>query len=260
LKKDVVKPKETADPPDLQEESDAQTKLAQPTLDKNAVVAELVPENEQPAAGPEPVEKEPDEAASNAIEMEVGQAEPLPEESVKGRIENNASSSGEAPALQDMMEEVAAVDAEDNTPVLTPTEEVVYTVETPDTALERKKQLVEMLLDDNRCVGCDLSGMDLSGKNLDEADLERANLQGANLSKADLQEANLKGADLRGADLRDADLREADLYRANLNGADITGARFEKAFIDSVYATDAIGANFEGAFRDEEQGPEHEIE
>lgn len=114
-----------------------------------------------------------------------------------------------------------------------------------------KKALVERLLDENRCVGCDLSGVDLSGRDLDEADLERAVLQGANLSNADLSEANLKGADLRGANLRNADLREADLYRANLGDADLTGARFEKALMDLVMSSGAIGADFTGALSDE---------
>ena len=116
-----------------------------------------------------------------------------------------------------------------------------------DPEAEKKQMLVEKLLDENRCVGCDLSGVDLSGRHLDEADLERANLRGANLQDVDLEEANLKGADLSGADLRNADLSEADLYRANLSGADLTGADFDEALIDSMISTGAIGADLKGA-------------
>lgn len=128
---------------------------------------------------------------------------------------------------------------------------VTETEKAATVAEAKKKMMVEKLLDDNRCVECDLSGVDLSGRHLDEADLERVNLQGANLSGADLSEANLKSADLRGANLQNADLREADLYRANLSEADLTGARFEEALIDMVYSAGSIGANFEGAVQEE---------
>lgn len=125
-----------------------------------------------------------------------------------------------------------------------PAEEEVVMESGPD---EGKARLVEKLLDDNRCVECDLSGVDLSGRNLDEADLERADLRHANLKGADLSEANLKGARLQGADLRNADLREADLYKADLSEADLTGARFEEALIDMVNFSGAVGAELEGA-------------
>ncbi|MCL7489099.1 MAG: pentapeptide repeat-containing protein [Desulfobulbaceae bacterium] len=116
-----------------------------------------------------------------------------------------------------------------------------------DPDAEKKKILVKKLLDDNRCVACDLSGVDLSDRDLEDADLERANLKGANLRETDLEGANLKGADLRGADLRHADFREADLYRADVSGADLTGAKLKGALIDSLIRSDAVGADFTGA-------------
>ena len=106
---------------------------------------------------------------------------------------------------------------------------------------ERRKALVERLLDENQCPECDLQKVDLSGRWLSDADLERADLRGANLEGTDLRDANLKGADLRGADLRKADLRGADLYKANLEGADLTGARMEDMLVDSAHLTGAIG-------------------
>jgi uncharacterized protein YjbI with pentapeptide repeats len=119
--------------------------------------------------------------------------------------------------------------------------ELVYTVETPAQAAAKLQALVEQLLDEDRCVECNLAGVDLSGEGLKGADLERANLQGADLSDTNLSEANLKGADLAGADLRSADLSEADLYKANLSGADLTGADLSEALTDSADFTGAKG-------------------
>jgi len=118
---------------------------------------------------------------------------------------------------------------------------LVYSVETPQEAQDRKQILRERLLEENSCLECDLAGLDLSGEDLEEADLERVNLQGADLRETDLSEANLKGADLRGADLRGADLREADLYQADLRGADLSGARLEGALLDSADLRGARG-------------------
>ena len=129
--------------------------------------------------------------------------------------------------------------------------DTVYTVETPEQAKAKRQMIIDRLLDEERCVACDLAGVDLSGKNLDEVDLERANLQGANLAGIDLSEANLKGVNFSGANLRDADLREADLYLADFTGANLTGAKFEGALIDSANFTDAKGANLKGAVKDE---------
>ncbi|MDH3327973.1 MAG: pentapeptide repeat-containing protein [Desulfobulbaceae bacterium] len=222
-------------------------------LDKDAVVAEVVAPgktvvtqemeaNEQQASPDLPVGKE-SVAGEEKTAMEpqkadvqdLVQEEIMPPEQVQEQENAGADTEIKEPAQPEQVtaEEVSAV------------EEAIKTAD------EQKKMLVEKLLDDNRCVECDLSGVDLSGRNLDEADLERANLQGANLSGADLSEANLKGVDFRGADLRNADLREADLYRANLSEADLTGARFEEAMIDMVFSTGAIGANFEGALTEE---------
>ncbi len=124
---------------------------------------------------------------------------------------------------------------------------LIYGAATPQEAHARQQELIERLLDEDRCVECDLAGVDLSDKNLDEVDLERANLQGANLDDVDLSEANLKGVDFSGANLRNADLREADLYRAVFDGADLTGARLEGALVGSADFSAAKGVNLEGA-------------
>lgn len=135
--------------------------------------------------------------------------------------------------VADIEEDVASEQASTNA--------LVYTVETPEQAAAKQLALIEQLLDDDRCVECDLTGVDLSGKRLKEVDLERANLQGANLEDVNLSEANLKGTNLSGANLRNADLSEADLYRANLSGADLTGADLTKTLLDSADLTGAVG-------------------
>ena len=104
-----------------------------------------------------------------------------------------------------------------------------------------KEDNLKILLDKNKCFGCDLSGLDLAGKNLDSADLEKANLTGCNLEKADLETANLKGALLLKANLRQAKLKNADLYKADLTGADLTGARVGGAMFDSAQTASALG-------------------
>ncbi len=147
------------------------------------------------------------------------------------------------PAASVQVEEIARASSEGKG--------LVYDVLTPAQAMLSQHTIIARLLDEERCVGCDLAGVDLSGKNLDEVDLERANLQGANLEGVSLEEANLKGAKLSGANLREADLRQADLYLADFSGSDLTGARFEGALIDSVDFSDAIGVNLEGAVKDE---------
>ena len=170
--------------------------------------------------------------------------------------EQEAGPAVQAPAVSAVhskrlvMMAAARVPAAGPGPKASPAGPVVIPVTPPVAAMAGKKALVEKLLDDNHCVGCDLAGADLAGRNLKEADLERADLQGADLRRVNLQEANLKGANLRGADLRDADLREADLYKADLSGADLTGARFEEALIDSTDFAGAVGANLEGVTQD----------
>lgn len=215
-------------------------------LDEDTVVAEMVP-----------VKEAVSDSAEVTAAPETPPESPVQEESVivvekfeQVSLENDSPSPVQEEILQLEQEaQATAVEAGSEEP---PVQDLEITGDdvVPGTAERDKELLVEMLLDDNRCVGCDLSGVDLSGRNLDEADLERANLRGANLSDADLSEANLKGVDLREANLRDADLREADLYRANLSGADLTGAKFEEALMDMVYSTGAIGADFEGALSD----------
>jgi hypothetical protein len=117
------------------------------------------------------------------------------------------------------------------------------------TASDEALQNVTSVLNADKCIGCDLSGVnlngvdlsgvDLSNANLDnailvDADLSGANLSGASLQNADLSRANLSGANLSGADLTNAilinaDLTEADLTLANLENADTKGAEFSGA-------------------------------
>ncbi len=116
-----------------------------------------------------------------------------------------------------------------------------YTVETFVQSQARLRSLVNTLLEERRCVACDLAGADLRGKDLEEVDLERADLSGAQLEKADLRAANLKGVNFIDANLKNADLRKADLYLADFTNADLTGTSLERALLDSVDFTDAIG-------------------
>lgn len=117
----------------------------------------------------------------------------------------------------------------------------MYTVETPEQAVARQELILEKLFDNQRCVGCDLSGMDLAGENFKEIDLERVNFEGCNLQAADFEAANLKGANFRGADLQNADFSEADIYRADFTNANLTGARFDETLMDSADFTGAKG-------------------
>jgi len=100
---------------------------------------------------------------------------------------------------------------------------------------------VAVLLDTNRCYGCDLNGVNLSGEDLEDADLEGADLSNAVLTKVDFEGANLKGANLSGADLTGADLSEADMYKASLKGANLTDAKLEDTLLDDVDLSGVIG-------------------
>lgn len=174
------------------------------------------------------------------------------EPSIKKKImEENTPMEVAAVELEEAAEETGIEQKEADQPVveerLDMEEEEKMAPRAADPVAEKKKQLVEKLLDDNRCVACDLAGVDLSGKDLEDADLERVNLEGAILRNTDFEGSNLKGANLRGADLRDADLREADMYRADVSGADLTGAKLKDALIDSLITTGVIGGDFKDA-------------
>ncbi|ADW17572.1 pentapeptide repeat protein [Desulfobulbus propionicus DSM 2032] len=108
-----------------------------------------------------------------------------------------------------------------------------------------KQTLIDQMFEQERCVGCDLSGVDLSGRDLAGFDLERANLSNSDLREADLSETNLKGAVLHGAQLQEADLSEADLYRADFTGANLSGADLGEAKIDGADLSGAIGVALE---------------
>ena len=199
------------------------------------VVAGAVESDRQPPSAPTPVAEEVIPAAP---------MESLPVESE----EKGIATVVEAEQMPEQPRKPEQAATESPTDVETDNREAERTMAPPvDPVMEKKKQLVKKLLQDNRCVGCDLSGVDLAGRDLEDADLERAILTGANLREVDLEGANLKGADMSGADLRDADLREADMYRASVSGADLTGAKLNGALIDLLNHADAVGVNFEGA-------------
>ena len=86
------------------------------------------------------------------------------------------------------------------------------------------------LLEQRRCVGCQLADADLVHANLRDADLSGANLRRANLGQAQLDGARLAGADLSFTSLQGASLRGADLRGARLEGTDLSGANL----IDAV--------------------------
>lgn len=97
----------------------------------------------------------------------------------------------------------------------------------------------------------ELSHALLAAAKLQDADLQHAralfaSFEGAHLQRADLRFAQLAGAELRGADLRDADLRRADLELVDFRGTNLSGANFwqaevERAVLDGVDLSTAIG-------------------
>jgi uncharacterized protein YjbI with pentapeptide repeats len=114
---------------------------------------------------------------------------------------------------------------------------------------------------DNRCIGCDLSGVkwagrDLSGARLTGADFSRADLHGANFTGAvlagvDFSNANLRGANFSGAKLAGCDMRGADLTGANLNVASFTGCDVDPSRLSADQARALIsrctGCDFHNA-------------
>lgn len=110
-----------------------------------------------------------------------------------------------------------------------------------------KQAMLDRMFEQERCVGCDLSGVGLAGRDMEGFDLERVNFLDADLRGADLRGANLKGAFLYNAWLQDADLSGADLYRADCTGADLTGADLRQALVDGTDLGGAIGVTLEEA-------------
>jgi uncharacterized protein YjbI with pentapeptide repeats len=159
------------------------------------------------------------------------------------------------PSTVDVVEDDAARTAEQdgkNREAATKQQAVrTYTVETAEQAAANQRIRIKKLLDENRCVACDLAGANLAEEDLEGADLERADLRGTDFEGADLSEANLKGTNFNSANLKNADLREADLYLASFANADLTGAKLEGALIDSTDFTGAVGLNSEGAVEEE---------
>jgi uncharacterized protein YjbI with pentapeptide repeats len=118
---------------------------------------------------------------------------------------------------------------------------------------------VELLLQTQSCIRCDLRGVklvnirlknpiltgaDLSDANLSRSTFELADFVNTNLARTDLsgailkearisntnlRKANLKNTNLDGADLRFSDLRDANLSGANLRNANMDGASWDRA-------------------------------
>jgi hypothetical protein len=111
------------------------------------------------------------------------------------------------------------------------------------------QQALDKVLDEGKCVSCDLAGADLQGKDLGDLRAIGANLRGADLSRADLSDAELDDADLRGARLKGANLAGASFIGANLDGADLSGALLQGTeFVSaSLDGTNFTGTDLQGA-------------
>lgn len=104
-----------------------------------------------------------------------------------------------------------------------------------------KKGGIEVIINETRLEGSDLSfvnfqNANLEGANLKNTNLSDVNLQNANLELANLKKSNLTNADLKGANIKNASFSEADVFNANFTGVDCKFASFKK-----VDTTKAIG-------------------
>jgi uncharacterized protein YjbI with pentapeptide repeats len=125
------------------------------------------------------------------------------------------------------------------------------------------------LLNEKRCIACNLSGQafpkaDLTGVELSQSKLNNTNfananlklailrdvdLSEANLTQANLQQAAIYGAKLLGTNLVGADLSNANLIYTNFKGANLGRANLTKANLQSAELTqaDLSDANLTGA-------------
>lgn len=90
---------------------------------------------------------------------------------------------------------------------------------------------IQLLLENNSCVHCNLQGANLNRAELASADMSGANLRGATFSLATLTCANFQNSDLRetefgGSDISGADFRGANIASASFSGAYKKGAVF----------------------------------
>ena len=184
-------------------------------------------------------------------------AEPVgvPEPATAKAAANSTESGKSSPTPENMPKKMAEVRKPPPVPPADVKIEEVQAVKTPEKTRDggagesaanfatdkSKRDRLTRLLDEDKCLGCDLSGLDLSGKNLKNVDLERANLSGCNLERVILDKANLKGAILQNAVLRMASLKNADLYKADLSGADLSGANVQGAKLDNAKVSTAVG-------------------
>lgn len=118
-------------------------------------------------------------------------------------------------------------------------EKIAKANENSSERLDFSAEDLNRLVEERKCMKCNLRGADLSGMNLERVDLSESDLSGANLHGTSLKEAKLDKAVLR-----NADLSEANLYQAVLKEADLSGANLSS--IDLTYG-DVTGANFSSA-------------
>ncbi|HBG20909.1 MAG TPA: hypothetical protein DDY32_17010 [Desulfobulbaceae bacterium] len=209
-----------------------------PTAKKAIPVRQAIVEPQDPVGG-------------QAMAEPVGVTEPATAKAAANSTENGKSST----TLENMPKKMADVRKPPPVPPADVKIEEVQAVKTPEKTRDggagesaanfatdkSKRDRLTRLLDEDKCLGCDLSGLDLSGKNLKNVDLERANLSGCNLERVILDKANLKGAILQNAVLRMASLKNADLYKADLSGADLSGANVQGAKLDNAKVSTAVG-------------------
>jgi len=158
------------------------------------------------------------------------------DETVIEEVDQTLSNASQEPVLQEQKIDVKSVETKPASIV----ERMLNVFSSPEPSSEVMRNVV-VLLETNRCYGCNLQGVNLSGEDLEDADLEGADLRNAVLSKVDFEGANLKGADLSGADLTGADLSEADMYKASLKGANLTNASLEDTLLDDVDLSGVTG-------------------
>jgi uncharacterized protein YjbI with pentapeptide repeats len=106
------------------------------------------------------------------------------------------------------------------------------------------------LINERKCVACDLNGQSFVQADLAGAIIPQSNLNGTNFSGANLTLAIFRDADLTGANLSKANLRQSALYSAKLTGTNLEGADLSRANL--VYAvlngsTKLHNANFSNA-------------
>jgi uncharacterized protein YjbI with pentapeptide repeats len=95
------------------------------------------------------------------------------------------------------------------------------------------------LLNEKRCIGCNLSGQAFAKADLTGVELSQSKLNNTNFANANLKLAILRDVDLSDANLTQANLQQAAIYGAKLLGTNLIGANLSNAKL--------IYANLKGA-------------